>query len=94
MILGYLCDTQKQSSGEFAKVIGKQLCRSPYLNKAVGGRSIKERLQHSVFFHIFLTVLYTHSRNNWNLSRKVYFPNNWALFAVHVWFLYNGAKTY
>ena len=46
------------------------------------------------FSHFFLTVLYTHSRNNLNFSRKVCFSNNWALFAVHVWFLYNRAKVY
>ena len=46
----------------------------------------------SVFSRFFLAVLYTHSRNNWNFSRKVYFSNNWALFAAHVWFLYYKAK--
>ena len=79
--------------------IGKQLCRSPFLNKVAGGRSIKKRLQHRFFkntsgrlfwkflfffifyFLFFLTVLYMHSRNNWNFSRKVYFSNNWVIFA-------------
>ena len=42
MLLAYYCDTQKQSSGEFAKFTGKQLCRSPFLNKAAGGRPIKK----------------------------------------------------
>ena len=36
------------------------------------------------FSRFFLTVLYTHSRKNWNFSRKVYFSNNRVLFAVHV----------
>ena len=35
------------------------------------------------FFTSFLTVLYTHSRNKFNFSIKIYFSNNWALFAVH-----------
>ena len=41
MLLAYYCNTQKQSSGEFAKFTGKELCRSPFLNKAAGGRPIK-----------------------------------------------------
>ena len=40
--LAYYCDTQKQSSGEFAKFIGKQLYLSPFFNKVAGGRSIKK----------------------------------------------------
>ena len=88
-----------------AKCRGKQLYRSPFLNKVAGSRPIKKetpivffmntsgRLLYKLsFFKSFLTVLYTHSRNNCNFSRKVYFLNNWALFAVHVWFLYHGAK--
>ena len=42
MFVAYYCDTQKQSYGEFAKRIGKQLCRSPFLNKVAGGRPIKK----------------------------------------------------
>ena len=42
MLLAYYCDTQKQSSGEFAKFIGKQLCLSPFLSKVAGGRLIKK----------------------------------------------------
>ena len=38
----YYCDTQKQSSGEFAKCIGKKLCRRPFLNKVAAGRPIKK----------------------------------------------------
>ena len=37
-------------------------------------------------------VLYTHSKNNWNFSRKVNFLNNRALFTVDVWFLNHVAK--
>ena len=49
MLLAYYCDTQKQSYGEFAKFIGKQLCQSPFLNKVACGRPIRKRLQHNVF---------------------------------------------
>ena len=49
MFLAYYCDTQKQSSGEFAKYIGKQLWRSPFLNKIAGSRSIKKGTP-TVFF--------------------------------------------
>ena len=62
--MAYYCDTQKQSSGEFTKFIGKQLCRSPFLNKVAGGRPIKKEtstqcLQEHFrkttlsFFHLF-----------------------------------------
>ena len=33
MLLTYYCDTQKQSSGEFAKFVGKQLCWFSFLAK-------------------------------------------------------------
>ena len=42
MFLAYYCDTQKQSPGEFAKYMGKQLCRSHFLNKIAGDRPIKK----------------------------------------------------
>ena len=109
MLLAYYCDTQKQSSGEFAKFIGKRLCRSPFLNNVAGGRLIKKEaptqcylrtlledcFENQVFFHVFfVTVLCTHSWNNWNFSGKVYFSNNWAFFcrSFHAWFLYHEAK--
>ena len=47
--LKYYCDTQKQSSGKFAKGIEKQLCRSPNLNKIADGRLIKNEVP-TVFF--------------------------------------------
>ena len=60
---------------------------------------LKKRLRQSVFTKtsgrlFFQAVLYTHSRNNWNFPRKVYFSNNRTLFAVHVvWLLNHEAKT-
>ena len=42
MFLAYYCDTQKQSSGEFAKLTGEQLCRSPFLNKVADGKPTKK----------------------------------------------------
>ena len=104
MFLAYHCDTQKQSSGEFVKCIGKQLFRSPFLNTVASAGRLKKRLQKCFlrtlpedyskffFFTSSLTVLYMHSRNNCNFSRKVYFSNDSALFAVNVWYLYHGAK--
>ena len=106
--MAYCCNIQNQSPGEFAKFIGKQLCQSLFFEKVTGGRPMKKRLQHSVlkntsgrllwklrgFFHTFLTVLCTHCKKKSDFPRKVYFSNNWALFAVHVWFLYREAKTY
>ena len=106
--MAYYCDTQRQSSGKFAKFIGKQLCRSAFLNKVSDGRLIKKETPtqcflrtllgdcfEKKFFSTFFSVLYTpHSRNNWDFSRTVCFSKNWAFFAAHVWFLYNRAKTY
>ena len=45
MFLAYHCDTQKQSSGEFVKCIGKQLFRSPFLNTVASAGRLKKRLQ-------------------------------------------------
>ena len=105
MFLAYYCDTQKQSLREFANSIGKQLYQSSFLNKVAGARQIKKvtptvffkntsgrLLKKLSFFTSFLTVLYAHATNNCNFSRKVYFSNNWVRFAVHIWFLYHGAK--
>ena len=56
MLLTYYCDTQKQSSGEFGKVVGKQLCRSLFFSKVAG--RLKKRLRHSVLSeHFQKTVL-------------------------------------
>ena len=74
MLLAYYSDTQKQSSGEFAKFIGKQLCRSPFLSKVAGSRSIKKEAptqcylrtlpedcsENWIFFYIFLWHFFTH----------------------------------
>ena len=61
-------------------------------------RRLKKKGSNTVFFKntsgrllwklscFFLILLYTHSRKNWNFSRKVYFSNNWGFFAAHVWF--------
>ena len=41
MLFAYYWDIQKQSSGEFAKFIVKQLCQGLFLKKVTGGRPIK-----------------------------------------------------
>ena len=46
----------------------------------------------SMLSFFFRALLYTHSRNNWSFLREVYVSNNWALFAVHAWFLNHEAK--
>ena len=61
------------------------------LQHSVSLRILPEGCSENYFFHIFLAVLYTHSRN---FLRKVHFSNNWALFPVHVWFSYHGAKAF
>ena len=68
MFLAYHCDTQKQSSGEFVKCIGKQLFRSPFLNTVASAGRLKKRLQkcflrtlpedYSKFFFFFLHLLW------------------------------------
>ena len=54
-------------------------------------KNTSRRLLWKLFFSHFLAVLYTHSRN---FLRKVHFSNNWAVFPVHVWFSYHGAKAF
>ena len=89
MLLAYYCNTQKQSFEEFAKFIGKQLCQSPFLKrdsntvifKNTSGRLLWKLILFYIFFFV-LTVLYTHFRNNWNFSRRIYFSNNWAFYTM------------
>ena len=54
MLLAYYCDTQKQSSEEFAKFIGKQLYWSPFSNKVARARPIKKRDSNTVLFKGYL----------------------------------------
>ena len=64
-------------SGEFTKSVGKQLCWSPVFNK-ITGRLNKRLRQCSSRQLCSFSLLYVHSRNNWNFSRKVQkvcFPN-------------------
>ena len=84
------------------KIYGKTtVLESPFLKKIAAGwpkrhsnivffkNTFRRLLWKLRFFSRFLTVLFTHSRKNWNFSWKIYFSNNWALFAVYVWFLYD-----
>ena len=71
-------------SGEFTKSVGKQLCWSLVFNK-ITGRLNKRLRQCSSRLLCSFSVLYVHSRNNWNFSRKVQkvcFPNNRTHFTV------------
>ena len=78
MLLTYHCNTQKQSSGELAKFVRKQLCRSLFFSNVC--RSIKKvffkntsgRLLWILSF-FFELVLYRYSRNNWNIFQVIGF---------------------
>ena len=84
---------RKTSMPEFLFKQNKQETPTHYFLRTIP-EDCSENWLFYYFFYIFLTVLYTHSRNIWNFLRKVYFSNNWALFAVNVEFLYHGAKAY
>ena len=82
MFLAYYCDTQKQSSGEFAKCVGKQLCRSYFLNKVAGlkkrlqlcfSRTLLEDCSKISFLASLLTVFYKHSKNNCTFRERFIF---------------------
>ena len=81
MLLTY-CNTQKQSSGELAKFVGKQLCRSLFFSKVTD--RLKKRFRHSFLQNtsgrllwisrfFFELVLYRYSRNNWNIFQVIGF---------------------
>ena len=75
LVYTYYCDTQKQSSGEFAKFTGKKLCRSlffscrPIKKETLTQCSLRtlpeDCSENQVFFQVFLAVRYTHLRSNY-----------------------------
>ena len=79
MILAYYCDTQKQSSEEFAKFIGIQLCQSLFFNKVED--RLKKRLRQCSLRTLLELCSFKQffTRTPERFSRKVYFSNklNW-----------------
>ena len=81
MLLTYYCNTQKQSYGELAKFVGKQLCRSLFFSKVAD--RLKKRFRHFFKEHFrkaaldikffFELVLYRYSRNNWKIFQVIGF---------------------
>ena len=82
MLQTYYCNTQKQSSGELAKFVGKQVYQSLFFSKVVD--RLKKRFRHSFFKNtsrrllwilsfFFQLVLYRYSRNNWNIFQVIRF---------------------
>ena len=81
MLLTYYCNTQKKSSGELAKFVGKQLCRSLFFSKVAD--RLKKRFRQFFKEHFrkaaldikffFELVLCRYSKNNWNIFQVIGF---------------------
>ena len=95
MLLAYYCDTQKQSSGELAKIHRKATVSVSLISQShepIKKQTPCERLIWILSCFFQAVVLYMHSRNNWKFSIKAYFSNNRVLFAAYVWLLNHEAK--
>ena len=104
MLFTYYCDTQKQSSGEFAKFLGKQLCRSLFVSKVAGPRvrlikketpiqcSLRTLPEDCCESRCFLILLLLNQFFIGIPEIIGSFSSNRALFAAHIWFSNYEAK--